>query len=263
MFGSYLQSQATFPEMVRERHPLAITISREVGAGENHRRLLGQRLTDAETPASPWIVFDSSLAKQVLEDHNLPPNLEQFMTEDAQLLPVEAIVEEVSWASSVGLDVGPARDADHPSSGWLRRCHPGRAPSQHHHRPPPDVFHVRLVSPLATRIRHTAAYYHLSEAEAAKLVREQDQARRRYVRRYLDSEIDDPSLYDVTLNTGRLGFARTAEAVAQMASQHRQALVRNSADRPVPPFIRITHPSFGDWPKQLSGRSPPLSPSPP
>ena len=199
IFGSYLQSQATFPEMVRERHPLAITISREVGAGgRTIAELLGQRLTDAEkTPANPWIVFDASLAKQVLEDHNLPPNLEQFITEDAQLLPVEAIVEEV-----LGL---------HPS-GWTL------------------VQHVRLVSPLATRVRHTAAYYHLSEADAAKLVREQDHARRRYVRRYFNSEIDDPSLYDVTLNTGRLGFARTAEAIAQMASQHRQALVQNSAE---------------------------------
>ena len=35
VFGSYLQSQAPFPEMVGERHPLAITISREeVLAGE-------------------------------------------------------------------------------------------------------------------------------------------------------------------------------------------------------------------------------------
>jgi cytochrome P450 len=53
---------------------------------------------------------------------------------------------------------------------------------------------------------------------------------RKSMRRYFNSEIDDPSLYDVTLNTGRLGFARTAEAIAQMASQHRQALVQNSAE---------------------------------
>ena len=75
VFGSYLQSQAALPGKVRELHPLAITISREVGAGgRTIAELLSQRLTAAEkTPASPWIVFDSSLAKQVLEDHNLPP----------------------------------------------------------------------------------------------------------------------------------------------------------------------------------------------
>ena len=98
VFGSYLQSQATFPEMVRERHPLTITISREVGAGgRTIAELLGQRLTAAEkTPASPWIVFDSSLAKQVLEDHNLPPNLEQFMTEDASCSQLRRLWKK-SW----------------------------------------------------------------------------------------------------------------------------------------------------------------------
>jgi CMP/dCMP kinase len=233
VFGSYLQSQATFPEMVRERHPLAITISREVGAdGRTIAELLGQRLTAAEkTPAtSPWIVFDASLAKQVLEDHNLPPNLEQFITEDAQLLPVEAIVEEV-----LGLHPSGWTLVQHATQTILRLAGLGHAILVGRGvniitARLPNVFHVRLVSPLAIRIRHTAAYYHLSEADAAKLVREQDHARRRYVRRYFNSEIDDPSLYDVTLNTGRLGFARTAEAIAQMASQHRQALVQNSAE---------------------------------
>jgi cytidylate kinase len=86
-----------------------------------------------------------------------------------------------------------------------------------------------LVAPHATRIRHAAAFYHLSEAEAAKLVRDQDHARRRFVRRYFNCEIDDPSLYDVTLNTGRLGFDRTAEAIAQLAWQHRHALLQTSA----------------------------------
>jgi hypothetical protein len=42
------------------------------------------------------------------------------------------------------------------------------------------------------------------------------------VRRYFNSEIDDPTLYDVTLNTGRLGFARAAEVIAQLALQHRR-----------------------------------------
>ena len=85
----------------------------------------------------------------------------------------------------------------------------------------PNVFHVRLVAPLATRIRHAAEYHHLSEAEA--VVNEQDHARRRYLRRYFNAEIDDPTLYDVMLNTGRLGFARTAEVIAQLALQHHHA----------------------------------------
>jgi hypothetical protein len=67
----------------------------------------------------------------------------------------------------------------------------------------PNVFHVRLVAPLVTRIRHCAEYYHLSEAEAAKLVREQDQARRRYLRRYFNAKIDSEHWQDGFRPIGR------------------------------------------------------------
>jgi cytidylate kinase len=229
VFGSYLQSQAVLPETGRESQPLAITISREVGAGgRTIAELLGQRLTAAEkTPTtSPWAVFDANLAKHVLEDHKLPPNLERFMTEDARILPVEEIVEEV-----LGLHPSGWTMVQHTTQTILRLAGLGRTilvgrGANVIAARLPNVFHVRLVAPIAIRIRHTADYYHLSEPEAAKFVREQDNARRRYVRRYFNCEIDDPTLYDVTLNTGRLGFARAAEVIAQLALQHRQALVQ-------------------------------------
>jgi cytidylate kinase len=222
IFGSYLQSQAAFQEKAREPR-LAITISREVGAGgRTIAELVGQRLTaGGKTPDGiPWAVFDANLAKQVLEDHKLPANLERFMTEDARL-PVEAIVEEV-----LRLHPSAWTLVEHTTQTILRLAglgHAilvGRGASVITARLP-NVFHVRLVAPLATRIRHTAEYYQLSEAEAAKFVREKDHARRRYVRRYFNAEIDDPTLYDVTLNTGRFGFARAAEVIAQLALQHR------------------------------------------
>jgi cytidylate kinase len=165
----------------------------------------------------------------VLEDHKLPPNLEQFITEDARLLPVEAIVEEV-----LGLHPSAWTLVQHTTQSILRLAGLGRTilvgrGANIITASLPNVFHVRLVAPLATRIRHTAEFYHLSETEAAKFVREQDQARRRYVRRHFNCEIDDPTLYDVTLNTGRLDFARAAEVIALLALQHRQALLQKSA----------------------------------
>ena len=47
------------------------------------------------------------------------------------------------------------------------------------------------------------------------------------MKRYFNAKIDDPTLYDVTLNTGRLGFARAAEAIAQMALQHYRAFAEH------------------------------------
>ena len=46
VFSRYLQSQAALPEKARQPQPLAITISREVGAGGiTIAELVGQRLT--------------------------------------------------------------------------------------------------------------------------------------------------------------------------------------------------------------------------
>jgi len=221
VFGSYLQSQAAFPEKAREPQ-LAITISREVGAGgRTIAELVRQRLTAAEkTPdSSPWAVFDANLAKQVLEDHKLPPNLERFMTEDARL-PVEAIVEEVLRLHPSGWTL-----AQLTTKTILRLAGLGHAilvgrGSTVITARLPNVFHVRLVAPLATRIRHTAEFYQLNEADAAKFVREKDQARSRYVKRYFNAEVNDPTLYDMTLNTDRLGFDHAAEVIAQAALQH-------------------------------------------
>jgi cytidylate kinase len=52
------------------------------------------------------------------------------------------------------------------------------------------------------------------------MIKEADHARRRYLRRYFDADVDDPLLYDVVLNTGRLGFVRTAELITQGAMRH-------------------------------------------
>jgi Cytidylate kinase-like family len=76
---------------------LTITISREAGAGGTTiAGMVADRLTAAGSASSstPWAVFDSNLAKQVLQDHKLSPRFETFMTEEAKL-PIEEIVEEV------------------------------------------------------------------------------------------------------------------------------------------------------------------------
>jgi hypothetical protein len=239
VLNRYLQFQAALPDKARQPRPLSITISREVGAGGiTVAELLVLRLTAVEKnlATSPWAVFDANLAKRVLEDHGLPPNLERFMTEDARV-PVEGIVEEV-----LGIHPSAWTLAQHTTQTILRLAglgHSilvGRGGNVITARLP-NVFHVRLVSPLATRIRHAAEYYCLSEAEAARLVRVQDQARRRYLRRYFNAEIDDPTLYDVTLNTGRFGFAGAAEVIAQLALQHHHAFAeRELAKSPVKKF---------------------------
>jgi cytidylate kinase len=224
-FSGYLQSQAAAPERPLEPQQPSITISREAGAGAvTIAQMLVERLNVAAKPpegSTGWTVFDRNLAKQVLVDHELPPNLEQFMVEDARL-PVETIVEEL-----LGLHPTAWTLAQQTTKTILRLAGLGRVVlvgrgAEVITNRLPYVFHARLVAPLEKRIHHTAQYYNLTTADAAKLIKESDHARRRYLRRYFDADVDDPLLYDLVLNTGRLGFARAAEVLEQAVLRHHE-----------------------------------------
>lgn len=228
-FRSYLQSQAVAQEKAYEQQP-SITISRQSGAGAvSVEQMLVERLNAAAKPfegTTGWTVFDRNLAKQVLVDHELPQNLERFMAEDARL-PVETIVEEV-----LGLHPTPWSLVQQTTRTILRLASLGRAilvgrGAAVVTKRLPYVFHVRLVASLRIRVQHAAQYYNLTAAEAAKKVSEEDHARRRYLRRYFDADVDDPLLYDIVLNTGRLGFARAAEIVAQAVLRHHEEFLRS------------------------------------
>lgn len=236
-FSGYLSSQAAALEKAQEPQQPSITISREAGSGAvTIAQMLVERLNAATKPpkeSSGWTVFDRNLAKQVLVDHELPQNLERFVVEDARL-PVESIVEEL-----LGLHPTPWALAQQTTKTILRLAGLGRVVlvgrgAEVITNRLPYVFHVRLVAPLEKRIQHTTGYYNLSAVDAAKLVKEADQARRRYLRRYFDADIDDPLLYDLILNTGRLGFARSAEIVTQAVLRHHEEFLRSQPpQRPV------------------------------
>jgi len=80
----------------------------------------------------------------------------------------------------------------------------------------PHVFHVRLIAPLKERLRHIEEYYQLKPAEAAQMVRDLDEARRRYVRRYFRTDVEDPLHYHLTINSAHTGFKKTAQIIADL-----------------------------------------------
>jgi len=229
-FGRYLQSRAAVQEKVEEPRQPSITISREAGSGAvTIAQMLVKRLNATSKSSdnrTSWTVFDSNLAKQVLVDHKLPARLERFMVEDARL-PVETIVEEL-----LGLHPTPWLLVQQTTRTILRLASLGRVilvgrGADIVTKRLPYVFHVRLVAPVEKRVLHAAQYYNLTAADAAKKVREQDHARRRYLRRYFDADIDDPLLYDLVMNTGRMGFARTADLIAQAAMKNYEEFLKS------------------------------------
>jgi cytidylate kinase len=69
----------------------------------------------------------------------------------------------------------------------------------------PRAFHVRLVAPMAVRVRRVMEYRWLAESPARKLIAETDDRRRRFYQDYFGTDWSDPLGYDITVNSGRLG----------------------------------------------------------
>jgi hypothetical protein len=160
-------------------------------------------------------VFDRNLAQRILEDHQLSTRMEQYIPEDAKLPLTDAL------ESALGL---------HPSF-WQLRQHTvetirrlalqgnvilvGRGSSAITAQLP-HVVHVRLVAPLPDRVRNFAEYHQIPQDKAARLVRETDERRRRYVRTYFDTDTEDPTNFELTINTGRTGFEQAARMIVNV-----------------------------------------------
>ena len=71
-------------------------------------------------------------------------------------------------------------------------------------RDDPEAFHVRIFSPLPTRIHRIKNEYHLSDEDAQKTLLTADKKQKKFITTVFDKNPDDPSMYDISLNTTSL-----------------------------------------------------------
>lgn len=81
----------------------------------------------------------------------------------------------------------------------------------------PGALHVLCVAPKELRIRRFAQREGLSPEEAGRRLLEGDRARCAFYKKFWKVEVEDPYLYDLTVETSRLGIELAAELVANAA----------------------------------------------
>src|SRR5262249_10236554 len=91
--------------------------------------------------------------------------------------------------------------------------------------PMATTLRVRLVAPLAERIRRTQERMGLSRAEATAWVKQTDRDRADFVRTHFQHDAADPGYYDIVLNTARFGVEGSADLIGA-ALQHMEAQAR-------------------------------------
>jgi cytidylate kinase len=199
-----------------------VTVSREFGAG-------GSELAAALGAALGWPVLDHDIAHRVadrlaLEDATVerldehPPTWLARITSALLIAPPEA---------PIGIDVGKILSPDAvahtvdriivESAGEAPLVIVGHA-GQLMFRARPGTMHVRLVAPRESRIERLRARFGWDAAHAAAELERTDRDRVAYVQRYYHHDVRDPLLYDLVINTGRVGIT---EAVALVVARVR------------------------------------------
>ena len=192
-------------------HRPVITISRQAGSGAHVvAEALVVGLQEQDSKASPpWTMFDRDLVERVLEDHNLPKRLAEFMPEDRVSGIADTIDELLGVHPPTWTLVRKTADTILRLAEIGNVVVIGRGGNVITDRLA-YAFHVRLVGSVPRRIEHLQDYLHLDPAEAAEYLRTKDAARKRYVARYYGRDIDDPLLYHLVVNTDRVTYGDAA-----------------------------------------------------
>jgi cytidylate kinase len=191
-----------------------VTISRQAGCGALAVAEKLARYLQEHSPKNPipWTVFDRNLMEKVLEDHDLPTRLAQFLPEDRvsyledimtdllQAYPssqtvVRQITETILKLASLGNVILIGRGGNVITARL------------------PNIFHVRLVAPLEERVDHSYESYGMTKTEARKFCLREDLGRERYLKKYFNADINDPLLYHLVINTGLIGSDDTAKLI--------------------------------------------------
>jgi cytidylate kinase len=208
----------TTPSLGQRQGKLAITLSRQTGAGAWRVAEHLAEFLDHHAPVEglPWTVFDKSLIEKVLQDNNLPAKLAQFLPEDRisalenimqELLGLhpphttllQQVTETILKLAELGNVILIGRGANVITAGL------------------PRMFHVRLVGSMEKRVARVQARYHLEPKAAAEFIERADRGRQRYLKEHYGADIADPLLYDLVINTDRIDCDAAAVLIGETA----------------------------------------------
>jgi cytidylate kinase len=85
----------------------------------------------------------------------------------------------------------------------------------------PETLHVQIIAPAAVRAERLALRLQIPLDGAIAQVEASDRFRRNYLKRFYQLRWDDPSLYDLVLNTARLEPLAAAQSIANAVSHLR------------------------------------------
>lgn len=192
-----------------------LAVSREPGSGANTvcEKVLDILQSKTKEPEVSWGYFNRMLLEKVLEDSKLPKVVSEYLSEGKYSYFNDAVSELLGIRPSEWTILHKTTNTVLQLGRMGKVIIVGRASVLITSRLS-NAFHIRLIAPLENRIEHTMKKRQVNRVEAQKLIENETEARKKYVRAHFHREIDDPSLYNLILNTGKFTYDEAAEIIA-------------------------------------------------
>ena len=202
-------------EKKKEIYP-CITISRQTGAGsyEVSERLIKILDKHSKDPEQKWTFFNKELIQKVIEDHNLPKIVSEYMIETKYSHINDAVYELLGVKPSEWKLIQKTTETILQIGRMGKAIIVGRGGNIITSKLP-NAFHIRLVAPLEKRIEHVKNVFGYSREKALDYINKEDKARNDYVKTHFFHQIDDQSLYHLIINTGLLNYDEAAAVIAK------------------------------------------------
>jgi len=218
----------------------AITISHQTGAGEHGIAMQLSAILHSAQPkgTAPWTVFDRRLVERVLEERHMFQSLTDLTPENRRS-QFKRILEEwlgsrpSSWMILPQVAEAVMHLAD---TGYVILLGQGANFITAHLS---NVFHVRLIAALPSRIERLQRLNGVSLKEATRFVAASDRGRGRYAKEHFHVCVEDDLQYHLVVNTDRIPCPDAAQLVADGARlcfrNGAGSERRRSQDRDFPP----------------------------
>ena len=86
-----------------------------------------------------------------------------------------------------------------------------------------NALHIRTIASIEKRVARVSKEYRVSKEEANRILLKADKKHKRYVSTLYGADNSDPALYDLVLNTDRLGVRECVQAILSLAEERAQA----------------------------------------
>lgn len=231
MIQQFLKEKRDFEDLPEYGYPF-VTVSRQAGAGGHLLSyvILTEFLKHKETHSlfEGWHVFDKELTEVVARDPLLQTNIEGLVAEkyrsqfndfveslftgrSEEYLLQRTTFKVVRMLALIGKVIVVGRGGSLVTADL------------------PQGVHIRLVAPEAHRIVWMMKRFKMNKEEARTTVTKQDADRRKLIKLFFHRDIEDPLLYDMVWNTGKVNLDVITRATIDLIKQRAAAPVGKTA----------------------------------